>query len=70
MLCPVCSSAARRFGRNRKGCRRWHCLDCNRTFTARGRRLKAALAAAVAGRLWASLTGRANDGPESATQRG
>src|SRR5437763_510472 len=33
MLCPVCSNSARRFGRNRNGSQRWHCIACNRTFT-------------------------------------
>ena len=33
MLCPVCSNSARRFGRNRNGSQRWHCPECNRTFT-------------------------------------
>ena len=50
MLCPVCSNAARRFGRNGKGRCRWHCLDCNRTFTVR-QRLKTDLAAVAAARL-------------------
>ena len=33
MLCPICHSVARRFGRNRNGSQRWHCVPCNRTFT-------------------------------------
>jgi IS1 family transposase/transposase-like protein len=33
MLCLVCSRPARRFGRNRNGSQRWHCVECNRTFT-------------------------------------
>ena len=33
MLCPICSNPARRFGRNRNGSQRWHCVSCNRTFT-------------------------------------
>jgi transposase-like protein len=33
MLCPICSRTARRFGRNRNGTQRWHCPECNRTFT-------------------------------------
>jgi transposase-like protein len=34
VLCPICSTRARRFGRNRNGSQRWHCPACNRTFTA------------------------------------
>ena len=33
MLCPICNSVARRFGKNRNGTQRWHCVPCNRTFT-------------------------------------
>lgn len=33
MLCPICHNTARRFGRNRNGSQRWHCMACNRTFT-------------------------------------
>jgi transposase-like protein len=62
MLCPVCLNASLLIGHNRKGRRRWHCLDCNRTFTARDRRPRVGLAAPVAGRLWASLASRANGG--------
>ena len=33
MLCPICHNPARRFGKNRNGSQRWHCVTCNRTFT-------------------------------------
>jgi transposase-like protein/IS1 family transposase len=33
MLCPICQSEARRFGRNRNGSQRFQCLQCHRTFT-------------------------------------
>ncbi len=33
MLCPVCASTSRRFGKNRNGSQRWHCPECGRTFT-------------------------------------
>ncbi len=61
MLCPICSDTALPAGHNRTGCRRWHCLACNRTFTVRVRRCQAGkLAALVADRLWVGLKSRAD----------
>ncbi len=51
MLCPICLNPASLIGRKPDGRRRWHCLECNRTFTARGRQLKTDLAADAATRL-------------------
>lgn len=62
MLCPICLNPALLIGRNWKGRRQWHCLDCNRTFAVRGRRRKVGLAIAAASWLWASLKCRANGG--------
>jgi len=58
MLCPICSNPALSLGRTRTSIRQWHCPDCNRTFTVRGRRRKRAvvrLARTATARLRASL---------------
>lgn len=62
MLCPVCFNPALCVGRNRKGRRRWHCPDCNRTFIGPRRRPKVGLAVTAMSRLWASLTAQTGDG--------
>lgn len=32
MNCPTCNAQAQRYGRNRRGQQRFHCVTCNRTF--------------------------------------